>query len=119
MSNEGTIDIQTTAGTPASLTAVSLEEVTAAEQPAAVLLPQETAPEAQPETAPEKQPTFEALLNQLEQLIGYSFQNRTLLRRALTHRSYATNKLTRVRRTMRRWNSSVTQSLNSSSARGC
>ena len=60
-----------------------------AEQVPAIPLPQETTPEAGPETVQEKHPTFEALLNQLEHLIGYSFQNRMLLRRALTHRSYA------------------------------
>jgi ribonuclease III len=88
VSNEGTTDIQASASTPASLTAVSPENA-----PAATELVTSTAPAAPaellPDTVPEAHSSFEALLDQLEGLIHYKFQNRALLRRALTHRSFA------------------------------
>lgn len=34
-------------------------------------------------------------MEQLEQIIGYTFQNKKLLRQALTHSSYANEKKTR------------------------
>jgi ribonuclease-3 len=88
VSNEGIRDTQATAGTPTSLTAVSAED-SQAENQTATPPSLEAQTEVLSEAAPENHPTFEALLNQLEGLIYYTFQNRTLLRRALTHRSYA------------------------------
>src|SRR5262249_10458854 len=49
----------------------------------------EAAAQVEVETTTEAALTHEALLTQLEGVIGYAFRERTLLRRALTHRSFA------------------------------
>ncbi len=91
MSNEVIEDIALTAGSPpASLTAAS----TAALAEATTALPSggaelEAAPASEAEAATLTGPTFEELLTQLEGLIHYAFRDRQLLRRALTHRSFA------------------------------
>ncbi len=77
MSNEGTEDIQPT---PASLTAaagITAETAT------------EAAAQVEVETITEAALTHDALLTELEGVIGYAFRERALLRRALTHRSFA------------------------------
>lgn len=81
MSNETIEDIQPA---PTSLTAAPAAVAEAATEMAA-----QTAPQAAAEPALEAALTHEALLTQLEGLIGYVFRDRALLRRALTHRSFA------------------------------
>jgi ribonuclease-3 len=57
------------------------------------IIEQEPVPSQEPTPAladsTQATPTFEDLLAQLEAAIGYTFRERDLLRRALTHRSYA------------------------------
>ena len=91
MSNEVIEDISLTAGAlPASLTAAS-----AATAPEAVMAPAEsvaeleTVPTVEVEAITLNSSSFEQLLTQLEGLIHYSFRDRNLLRRSLTHRSFA------------------------------
>lgn len=91
MSNEVIEDIPLTAGLPpASLTATSAAALPeAATAITANVVELEPAPTADAETVTLNSPFFEQLLTQLEGLIHYTFQDRNLLRRALTHRSFA------------------------------
>jgi ribonuclease-3 len=82
VSNEGTEDIQRA---PASLTAAAAEAAAVAEATST----SEAAAQEEVEIADVAVLTHEALLTQLEGLIGYTFRERALLRRALTHRSFA------------------------------
>jgi ribonuclease III len=91
VSNEVIEDISLTAGVPpASLTATtaatSPETATASTSSVAEL---EAVPTGEVEPVILNSPSFEQLLTQLEGLIHYSFRDRNLLRRALTHRSFA------------------------------
>jgi ribonuclease III len=81
VSNEATEDIQPA---PTPLTAAPAVVAEAAAEMATQAATQTAA-----EPAIEAASTHEALLTQLEGLIGYAFRDRTLLRRSLTHRSFA------------------------------
>lgn len=91
MSNEVTEDIPLTAGPPpASLTAaVTATSPEAATAPATNVADLEAVSIAETEAGFLNNPSFDELLTQLESLIHYPFRDRNLLRRALTHRSFA------------------------------
>ena len=104
VSNEVIAEIELTAGVPPAAEVVASAVATPAAPLAAIeaAAPQSVAPdspaEAEPinaetatanEEAASTGPSFEELLARLERLISYAFRDRALLRRALTHRSYA------------------------------
>jgi ribonuclease III len=84
VSNEGTEDIQPA---QASLTAVATEAAAVVEAASETVT--EAAAQVEVEAATEAVLAHDALLTQLEGVIGYAFRERALLRRALTHRSFA------------------------------
>jgi ribonuclease III len=91
VSNEVIEDIPLTAGSPpASLTAaIAATSPEAATAPATGVADPEAVPSVETEAVTLSGSSFDELLTQLERLIHYPFRNRNLLRRALTHRSFA------------------------------